>query len=92
MIQDAIEQIRKLVAERLDVNRTLEEITSDAALLGGGLGLDSLALVELVSLTEECFGIEFGEDELNMDSFASIRSLAEVVMEMRARDAQPVAV
>ncbi len=86
MIEDTIEQLRQLVAERLDLNRTIDQITSDAPLLGGGLGLDSLAIVELITLTEECFGIEFGEDELNMDSFASIRALAGIVMAMRMRD------
>ena len=91
MIEDTIEQLRKLVAERLDLNRALEEILADAPLLGGGLGLDSLAIVELVSLTESFFAIEFGEDELNMDSFASIRALATVVVGLRAREALPTA-
>ena len=85
MIDDTIDQLRRLVAERLDVNRTLDEVTPDAPLLGCGLGLDSLAIVELVTLTEECFGIEFGENELNMDSFASLRALATVVTALRVR-------
>lgn len=89
MTDDTIEQLRKLVAEHLDVNRTLEEIVPDAPLLGGGLGLDSLAIVELVTLTEECFSIEFGEGELNMESFANLRALANVVVGLRGRDAQP---
>jgi acyl carrier protein len=88
MIENTIEQLRKLVAERLDVNRKLEEIGADVPLLGGGLGLDSLAVVELVTLTEECFGIEFGEDELNMDSFASLRALAKVVDGLRTPELQ----
>lgn len=88
MIEDTIEQLRRLVAEQLDVNRTLEEVVADAPLLGGGLNLDSLALVALVSLTEQHFGIEFGEDELNMDAFASLRSLAEVIDGLRTRAAR----
>jgi acyl carrier protein len=89
MIEDTIEQLRRLVAERLDINRTLAEITADAPLLGGGLGLDSLAIVELISLTEEAFEIEFGEDQLNMESFASLSALAAVVMDLRAQVPQP---
>jgi acyl carrier protein len=88
MIEDTIEQLRRLVAERLDVNRALSDIASDMPLLGGGLGLDSLAIVELISLTEECFAIEFGEDQLNMDSFASLNSLAEVVVGLRSQVVQ----
>jgi acyl carrier protein len=88
MKDDTIDQLRKLVAEHLDVNRTLDEIAPDAPLLGCGLGLDSLAIVELVTLTEECFAIEFGEGELNMDSFANLRALANVVTALRMRDTQ----
>lgn len=88
MIEDTIEQLRKLVAERLDINRTLEEIAPDAPLLGCGLGLDSLAIVELVSLTEEHFSIEFGEDALTMDSFANLRALATAVVALRTRGGQ----
>jgi acyl carrier protein len=91
MIDDTIEQLRRLVAERLDINRTLEEITADAPLLGDGLGLDSLAIVELISLTEECFDVEFGEDELNMDSFASLKALASVVVALRHREELAIA-
>ena len=91
MIEDTIEQLRRLVAERLDINRTLADITADAPLLGGGLGLDSLAIVELISLTEECFAIEFGEDQLNMESFASLTSLAAVVVGLRSQEVQAIA-
>lgn len=91
MIEDTLERLRRLVAERLDINRPLDEIDADVPLMGGGLNLDSLALVGLVSLTEECFEIELGEDELNMDSFASLRSLAKVIVELRARSPRIVA-
>ncbi len=91
MIEDTLEKLRRLVAERLDINRQLDEIGADVPILGGGLNLDSLALVGLVSLTEECFEIELGEDVLNMDSFASLRSLAKVIVELRARTPQALA-
>ena len=91
MIEETLEKLRHLVAERLDLNRPLDEIGADVPILGGGLNLDSLALVGLVSLTEQCFEIEFGEGELNMDSFASLRSLAKVIVELRAKAARIVA-
>jgi acyl carrier protein len=85
MIEDTIEQLRGLVAERLDVNLRPEDISPDAALLGDGLSLESLAIVELITLTEQRFDIEFGEDDLNMESFASLRSLANIIVELRQR-------
>ena len=84
MINDTIEQLKGLVAEKLDVNIKREQIDPDAGLLAEGLNLDSLAIVELITLTEEHFGIEYGEDDLNMESFANLRSLARLIAAHRA--------
>jgi acyl carrier protein len=74
-----IEQLRRLVAENLDLNLKLEEIDPDAQLLDGGLKLDSLSIVKLITLSEQTFRIEFGEDDLCLESFASLRALAATI-------------
>ena len=79
MVDDTVEQLKDLVAGKLDVNIRREQIDPDAALLAEGLNLDSLAIVELITLTEEHFGIEYGEEDLNMESFANLRSLAHLI-------------
>ena len=79
-----MEQLRALIAGSLDVNLTIDKIDPDVSLLDDGLGLDSLAIVELISLSEARFGIEFGENELNMETFASLRALAAVVERLHA--------
>jgi len=79
VIENTIERLRHIIAEDLDVNIKLDDIQPDAPLLEEGLKLDSLALVELITLTEEKFEIQFGEDDLNMESFASLRRLAAVI-------------
>lgn len=83
MNEDIIAQLKHLIADDLGVNVKPEEIDPDAPLLEEGLKLDSLAIVELITLSEERFGIEFGENDLNMDAFASLRSLAGVIALMR---------
>ena len=79
MIDNIIERLKHLIAEELDTNIQFEDIDPDAALLEEGLKLDSLALVELITLVEEDYRIEFGESDLTMDSFASLRTLAAVI-------------
>jgi len=74
-----IEQLRHLVAENLDLNLKPEEIDPDAQLLDGGLKLDSLSIVKLITLSERNFRIEFGGDDLCMESFASLRALAATI-------------
>ena len=82
-MDNIIEELRHLIAEKLDVNLPLEDIDPDAPLLGDGLNLDSLAIVELITLSEEHFDIEFGEDDLNMEAFANLRTLAGVITARR---------
>jgi acyl carrier protein len=84
VVENTIEQLKQLVAGKLDVNLKYEEIDLDAPLLDEGLGLDSLAIVELITLIEDEFGFQFGEGDLNMEAFASLRSLAKVIDAQRA--------
>ena len=83
MVENIVEELRHLMAEKLDRNLKLEDIDPDAPLLGDGSKLDSLAIVELIILSEENFGIEFGEDDLTMEAFATLRTLAEVIAARR---------
>jgi len=72
-----IDQLKEIIAEELDANIQLAEIEVDTPLLEDGLGLDSIAIVELITLIEERFAIEFSEDDLTMEAFASIRTLSQ---------------
>ncbi len=65
-----------------------EQIGSDDALFGEGLGLDSIDALEIGLALEERFGIEIGDDaDANQQRFASIRSLAAFVAEARGASA-----
>ena len=48
MIENTIEQLKDMVAEKLDVNLRRDQIDPDAGLLAEGLNLDSLAIVEFL--------------------------------------------
>jgi acyl carrier protein len=68
-----------MIAERLNLNLTIDQVDPDAQLLEGGLKLDSLALVELITLVEDHFGIQFGESDFNIEVFGNLRSLAALI-------------
>ena len=84
VVEDTIRQLKHLIAGQSDIDVPEEEIDPDAPLLEEGLNLDSLAIVELIASSEETFGIQFGEDDLNMQSFASLRALAGAIEALRA--------
>ena len=71
-----VEQLKNIIADQLDANIKRAEITLDVSLLEDGLGLDSIMLVELISLVEENFSFQFAEDELDLNIFTNIQTLA----------------
>ncbi|MBP0016840.1 MAG: acyl carrier protein [Cyanobacteria bacterium SBLK] len=79
MCQTTIEKLKTIIADDLDVNLKKDEIDENASLFEGGLGLDSIVIVELIALIEEKFGIEFSDLELNPEYFSSLKVLAEFV-------------
>ena len=60
-----------------------EDITPDQPLVGDGLGLDSIDILELVVMLEEDYGVKIDNKELGRKVFASLRSLADYVREHR---------
>ena len=78
-MESIIEQLKTIIAERLDTNIKREEITPDVSLLEDGLGLDSIMVVELVSLIEEHFGFQFEEEELDLTILTNLQTLATFV-------------
>ena len=48
------------------------EITGDTPLADGGLGLDSLGLIDVVAALEEGLGVTVGEREITDEHFGSV--------------------
>ena len=79
MAEAVIDQLKQIIANELDVNLRVEEIDSDAPLFEGGLGLDSVVIVEFITLIEERFEFRFSENELSMELFQNLRTVAQTV-------------
>jgi acyl carrier protein len=68
------QKLSELFARKLN----LEVPSVETDLIGTGL-LDSLALVELMAQLEETFGVSISADDLELDNFRSIASIARFV-------------
>ena len=55
------------------------EIIDDTPLADGGLGLDSLGLIDLVSAMEEQIGVTVTESELTDDHFGSVERVLSLI-------------
>lgn len=85
MIENVIVQLKQIIVDKLDVNVKLEEIDDNASLFEEGIGLDSVAIMEFISLIEADFGFKFSDDELNMEPFKDLRTLAAYIIEKQEK-------
>ena len=53
-----------------------EDIGDDDPLVGGGTGIDSIDVLELVMMIEKDYGVKIDSKELGVKVFASVRALA----------------
>lgn len=77
---DIIDRLKHIIAEQLDVNLSLEEIKPDVPLFEGGLGLDSVAIMELITLIEENFNFQFLNEELTLKPFQNLTILSDFIL------------
>jgi acyl carrier protein len=72
--------IKRLIVEELNLKgRDPETIEDDAALFGGGLGLDSLDALQLAMAIEEKLGVAIPEGDEARAIFKSVRAIADHV-------------
>lgn len=82
MREQVEERIKAILASKLEVSEdTLKSIGPDTALLGKGVGLDSMETLTLVTEIEEAFEIEILDRELSEELFRSLQVLADFVRE-----------
>lgn len=76
-VPEIITKLTDIIVTELDLNLTREAIDPSATLFEGGLGFDSVVIVEMIALIEERFHFTFARDELDMEMFANLRTLAD---------------
>jgi acyl carrier protein len=76
MNQDILNQLKSIIVNELDVNLKIEDIKEDASLFEEGIGLDSVTIMEFISLIESKFSIQFSDEELDFKQFKDLNTLA----------------
>jgi acyl carrier protein len=80
-----LEELRVKLVEAVGLTDvTAENIDPEAPLIGDGLGLDSIDVLELVVMLEQDYGVRIDNKDLGRQVFASLRALADYVREHRA--------
>jgi acyl carrier protein len=82
--------IKEVIVRECKLPMKPEEIASDAALFGEGLGLDSVEALSITSGIEQRFDIVVEDEDGIQDAFRTVDSLAQKVVELMAkRPAKP---
>lgn len=76
---DIEDRVKKVITERLKLNVNAGEISNNTPLIGKGLGLDSVGVLELVVGLEQEFDIMFDDSEMNIELFENIGSLTNYI-------------
>ena len=74
-------RIKTVIKKRLKLKVKMGELSKDTPLIGKGLGLDSVGVLELVVGLEEEFNIMFEDSEISIELFENIGSLANYINE-----------
>ncbi len=81
-MEELTQKLKKEIIEVLNLEDTRpEDIDTDAALFGDGLGLDSIDALELIVLLEKNYGIKIEDPKEGRKIFTSVRTMADFILE-----------
>jgi acyl carrier protein len=64
-----------ILSERLKLTLERDSLREDVGLLGQGIGIDSIEVLQIVAAIEEQFSLIVDDHELKTDNFSTIGSL-----------------
>ena len=72
-------RVKQVIIRMLSLEVDADEIDDEDELFGGGLGINSMATIEIIVGLEEEFGIEVPDEELRVELFDSVQTMADYV-------------
>jgi acyl carrier protein len=75
----SLEDLKALIGEVLQIPDRLENMGEDAVLLGGIPEFDSMAVVSVLTVIEENYGVMIDDDEVSAENFETLGSLLQFV-------------
>jgi acyl carrier protein len=76
---EVADRIARLIAEKILGHQRATPVDRDTPLLSSGLTLDSIAVLELIVEVEREFDVTFRDEELTVDLFRTVGTLARTV-------------
>ncbi|MDD3249052.1 MAG: acyl carrier protein [Smithella sp.] len=84
-VEETISELKSKIIATLGLpDVTPDDIKDDDPLVGGEAGIDSIDVLELVMMIEKDYGVKIDSKELGVKVFASVRTLATFILQVRA--------
>lgn len=74
-----IDDIREILRNTLQLGSRADQLTASSPLLGTVPEFDSMAVVTVLTMVEEEFGITIDDDDVSADVFETVGTLADFV-------------
>jgi len=87
--EDVLTRVRRLLIEKLRVQRAPEEIDPDTPLFGSGLGLDSIDAVELLVCLDTDFGLRLPNDVTGRAILRTVNGIVDLVLAHERKVLEP---
>lgn len=75
----SLEDVRQVVGDVLQLGPRTAELNADTALLGNIPEFDSMAVVSVITMLEEQFGIVVEDDDISAETFETLGQLTDFV-------------
>ncbi len=72
-------RVKQVIIRMLSLEVDADEIDDEDELFGGGLGINSMATIEIIVGLEVEFGIEVPDEDLRVELFDSVQTMADYV-------------
>ena len=76
-----LESIKRILRDTLQLGDRAKDLTESSALLGAIPELDSMAVISVITMIEDEFGITVADDEVTAETFETVGSLVRFVAE-----------
>jgi acyl carrier protein len=78
-------QVKEAIVRCLRLPMAPQDIADDVPLFGGGLGLDSIDVLELVLELERSFGVKITDEQLGRRVLRSVNTIVELIEQTNAQ-------
>lgn len=81
-LQTLIEELKVKIIDTLELEDIEpDDFESDAQLVGGDLGIDSIDVLELLMMIEQDYGVKIDTKEVGEKVFQSVKTIAQHILD-----------